>query len=117
MSPLYPLFHKLENRQVVVIGAGSVALRRIRRLLACGARVTVISPEALAEIAELEQSVAQYKEEYATLIAQVEAIKGEMALVETKAERSTKMLESLSSERTRSVSHLFTFFFLSRLYC
>jgi uroporphyrin-III C-methyltransferase/precorrin-2 dehydrogenase/sirohydrochlorin ferrochelatase len=53
LSPLYPLFHKLENRQVVVIGAGSVALRRIRRLLACGARVTVISPEALGEITEL----------------------------------------------------------------
>ena len=53
LSPLYPLFHKLENRQVVVIGAGSVALRRIRRLLASGARVTVISPEAHGEITEL----------------------------------------------------------------
>ena len=53
MSSLYPLFHKIENRQVVVIGAGSVALRRIRRLLECGARVTVISPEASAEISGL----------------------------------------------------------------
>ena len=53
MSSLYPLFHKLENRPVVVIGAGSVALRRIRRLLECGARVTVISPEALGEISAL----------------------------------------------------------------
>ena len=53
MSSLYPLFHKLENRPVVVIGAGSVALRRIRRLLDCGARVTVISPEALGEISAL----------------------------------------------------------------
>ncbi len=53
MSPLYPLFHNLEHRQVVVVGAGSVALRRIRRLLECGARVTVISPEALGEITTL----------------------------------------------------------------
>ena len=53
MSSLYPLFHKLQDRQVVVIGAGSVALRRIRRLLECGARVTVISPAALGEIAAL----------------------------------------------------------------
>ena len=53
MSSLYPLFHKIENRQVVVIGAGSVALRRIRRLLECGARVTVISPEASSEISGL----------------------------------------------------------------
>ena len=53
MSSLYPLFHKLQDRQVVVIGAGSVALRRIRRLLECGARVTVISPAALGEIEAL----------------------------------------------------------------
>ncbi|MEE3182061.1 MAG: uroporphyrinogen-III C-methyltransferase [Planctomycetota bacterium] len=53
MSSLYPLFHKLQDRQVVVIGAGSVALRRIRRLLECGARVTVISPAALGEISTL----------------------------------------------------------------
>ena len=53
MSSLYPLFHKLQDRQVVVIGAGSVALRRIRRLLECGARVTVISPAALGEITAL----------------------------------------------------------------
>ena len=53
MSSLYPLFHKLENRQVVVVGAGSVALRRIRRLIEAGARVTLISPEALDELAAL----------------------------------------------------------------
>ena len=50
MSSLYPLFHKLENRRVTLVGGGSVALRRIRRLLTAGARVTVISPEALEEL-------------------------------------------------------------------
>ena len=55
MSSLYPLFHKLENRRVTVVGAGSVALRRIRRLLEAGARVTVISPEALEEITGLDE--------------------------------------------------------------
>ena len=53
VSSLYPLFHKLENRQVVVVGAGSVALRRIRRLIEAGARITLISPEALDELATL----------------------------------------------------------------
>ena len=53
MSSLYPLFHKIENRTVVVVGAGSVALRRIRRLLESGALVTLISPEALGELATL----------------------------------------------------------------
>ena len=55
MSSLYPLFHKLENRRVTLVGGGSVALRRIRRLLTAGARVTVISPEALEEITGLDE--------------------------------------------------------------
>ena len=53
VSSLYPLFHKLENRQVVVVGAGSVALRRIRRLIETGARITLISPETIDELAAL----------------------------------------------------------------
>jgi precorrin-2 dehydrogenase/sirohydrochlorin ferrochelatase len=40
----YPLFLNLTNQPVIVIGAGAVATRKIRSLLAAGARVTVISP-------------------------------------------------------------------------
>src|SRR5437667_9085934 len=42
----YPLFLDLTGQPVVVIGAGKVALRKIRSLLMAGARVTVISPQA-----------------------------------------------------------------------
>src|ERR1051325_11184944 len=42
----YPLFLNLTNQPVVVIGAGVVAARKIRSLLAAGASVTVISPKA-----------------------------------------------------------------------
>src|ERR1044071_3677971 len=42
----YPLFLDLADEPVVVIGAGKVALRKIRSLLTAGALVTVISPEA-----------------------------------------------------------------------
>ncbi len=42
----YPLFLDLSDQPVVVIGAGKVAARKIRSLLAAGARVTVISPQA-----------------------------------------------------------------------
>jgi precorrin-2 dehydrogenase/sirohydrochlorin ferrochelatase len=42
----YPLFLDLTGQPVVVIGAGKVAARKIRSLLAAGARVTVISPRA-----------------------------------------------------------------------
>jgi precorrin-2 dehydrogenase / sirohydrochlorin ferrochelatase len=42
----YPLFLDLTDQPVVVIGAGKVAARKIRSLLAAGARVTAISPQA-----------------------------------------------------------------------
>jgi uroporphyrin-III C-methyltransferase/precorrin-2 dehydrogenase/sirohydrochlorin ferrochelatase len=45
----YPLALDLAGRPVVVVGAGRVALRRTRALLAAGARVTVVAPRILAE--------------------------------------------------------------------
>jgi len=53
------------------------------------------------EIKHLEDSIAQYKAEYADLISETQAIKTEMKTVESKVERSVKLLESLSSERVR----------------
>lgn len=52
-------------------------------------------------IAGLERSIAQYKAEYATLISETQAIKAEMSRVEYKVDRSVKLLDSLSSERSR----------------
>lgn len=52
-------------------------------------------------IVGLEQSIAQYKSEYATLISETQAIKAEMSRVENKVDRSVKLLDSLSSERSR----------------
>ena len=52
-------------------------------------------------IAELEASIERYKEEYAGLIRETEAIKAEMERVESKVDRSMKLLESLSSEKSR----------------
>ena len=42
--PLFPFFVDIAGRKVLVVGGGSVALRRVRTLLACGAAVTVVSP-------------------------------------------------------------------------
>lgn len=52
-------------------------------------------------IVGLERSIAQYKLEYAALISETQAIKSEMIRVEHKVDRSVKLLNSLSSERSR----------------
>lgn len=45
----YPVFLDLRDRDVLVVGAGKVALRKVKGLLEAGARVTVVSPEAEPE--------------------------------------------------------------------
>lgn len=52
-------------------------------------------------ISELEASIARYKDEYAILISQTQAIKAEMEKVQSKVDRSMTLLGSLSSEKTR----------------
>ena len=49
----------------------------------------------------LEKNIATYKEEYAALVSETQAIKSEMERVEFKVNRSVKLLDSLSSERSR----------------
>jgi precorrin-2 dehydrogenase/sirohydrochlorin ferrochelatase len=43
----------LTGRSVLVVGGGSVALEKVHGLLDCGARVTVVAPEAKPELLEL----------------------------------------------------------------
>lgn len=54
-APLLPVFVKLEARPCLVVGAGAIGLQKVRSLLECGAKVTVISPDARSEIRELEE--------------------------------------------------------------
>jgi len=42
---LYPANLKIEGRLCVIIGGGRVASRKAAALLACGARLKVVSPE------------------------------------------------------------------------
>ncbi|KAL8738025.1 MAG: hypothetical protein Q9181_001132 [Wetmoreana brouardii] len=53
------------------------------------------------QIVSLEDSIARYKTEYASLISETQAIKTEMSRIEFKVDRSVKLLDSLSSERNR----------------
>ena len=42
--PLYPIFLNLENAPVLIVGGGSVAVRKAASLLEAGAKVTVVAP-------------------------------------------------------------------------
>ncbi|ABN68600.2 Dynein heavy chain, cytosolic (DYHC) [Scheffersomyces stipitis CBS 6054] len=52
-------------------------------------------------INELEESIEQYKEAYSSLIRDAENIKSEMKRVESKVERSMKLIDDLTNERGR----------------
>ena len=55
MKP-YPVMMNLFGRQVIVVGGGRVAARKIASLLESGARVTLISPELDTQLEELADS-------------------------------------------------------------
>lgn len=57
----------------------------------------------------LEQSIAAYKEEYAQLISQAQAIKTDLENVQAKVDRSIALLKSLNIERERWESTSETF--------
>lgn len=48
---LFPAFLKLRGREVVVVGGGPVAASKLAALLGAGARVTVVAPDVIDEIA------------------------------------------------------------------
>ncbi|MBR4654439.1 MAG: hypothetical protein IKO72_13855 [Kiritimatiellae bacterium] len=49
----FPLNLIIDDRPVLVVGGGQVGLRKVRSLLDAGARVELVSPDAVAELAEL----------------------------------------------------------------
>ena len=49
---LFPVFVKLEGRRVLVVGAGPVGESKIGALLAAGAAITIVAPQATAAIRE-----------------------------------------------------------------
>ena len=52
---MLPLGLRLHDRRVVVVGGGPVALRRVGALLAAHAKVTVVSPTAVAALEDLAE--------------------------------------------------------------
>jgi precorrin-2 dehydrogenase/sirohydrochlorin ferrochelatase len=52
----YPVHLDINNRKVLVVGGGSVGTRKVKTLLDCSARVTVVSPEVSRKLRELAAS-------------------------------------------------------------
>jgi len=62
---MYPVTLEVKDRRCLVVGGGGVALRKVRGLIAEGARVTVIAPEVvdpLAAIANRGEVVLEQRE-------------------------------------------------------
>jgi precorrin-2 dehydrogenase/sirohydrochlorin ferrochelatase len=55
VTPLYPINLKISGHLCLVIGGGTVALRKVRGLLQCGAKVRVVSEQAHKELQQLAQ--------------------------------------------------------------
>lgn len=50
---VFPVFLKLDGRRVLVVGAGPVAAGKVRPLVDAGARVTVVAPDVVDDIAAM----------------------------------------------------------------
>lgn len=51
--PQFPLFVDLKGKPVLVVGGGPVALRKVKKLLPYGPRITVVAPACLPELTAL----------------------------------------------------------------
>ena len=66
MPAYYPAFIDVRDRRCVVIGGGDIGEEKVQKLLDCGAKVTVISPEVNDGVRELAdgERVAWAQREY-----------------------------------------------------
>ncbi|HEY3097552.1 MAG TPA: NAD(P)-dependent oxidoreductase, partial [Methylomirabilota bacterium] len=53
MPDYFAAFLDLRGRRCLVVGGGAIAARKVHGLLECGARVTVVSPALVPELARL----------------------------------------------------------------
>ena len=68
MPQYYPIYLDLENKQVLVVGGGKIAQRKVETLLEYGAVVTIVSPALTPELQEMvnRNSCVWFKKEYST---------------------------------------------------
>jgi uroporphyrin-III C-methyltransferase / precorrin-2 dehydrogenase / sirohydrochlorin ferrochelatase len=64
-----PLFHNLKDRNVLVVGGGEVALRKVRLVLQAGAKITVVAKDFCPGLVELANEAASTEKTGLNLIA------------------------------------------------
>ncbi|GAF39667.1 hypothetical protein FC83_GL000827 [Agrilactobacillus composti DSM 18527 = JCM 14202] len=64
----YPVALKISGYQVLIVGGGRVALRKVRGLQDTGAHITVVAPVIKAEILPLVQQVEQREFQFRDLL-------------------------------------------------
>ncbi|NQT72908.1 MAG: bifunctional precorrin-2 dehydrogenase/sirohydrochlorin ferrochelatase [Chloroflexi bacterium] len=62
----YPIFLDVKGKRCLVIGGGSVALRKTNMLIDHEAKVVVISPQLCTELEELGEKIITVRREYQT---------------------------------------------------
>jgi len=65
----YPVHLDIKNRNCLVVGGGAVGTRKVNTLLACGARVTVVSPDPAQPLKKMaaEGSITLKERAYRTI--------------------------------------------------
>ncbi|HVT36770.1 MAG TPA: bifunctional precorrin-2 dehydrogenase/sirohydrochlorin ferrochelatase, partial [Nevskiaceae bacterium] len=53
--PYFPLFLKLQGQRVLLVGAGTVAARKLELLLRAGASVEIVAPDVSADVRALRE--------------------------------------------------------------
>jgi precorrin-2 dehydrogenase/sirohydrochlorin ferrochelatase len=74
MARMFPMFVKLDNRPVLVVGAGNIAEPKIGGLLDTGARIRVVALQASAEIREWAEAGRIMLEERAFAVTDLEGV-------------------------------------------
>lgn len=53
--PYFPMFIDLTDKKILVVGGGTIALRRARTLLKFGTDIHVVAPELCEELAQMKE--------------------------------------------------------------
>jgi precorrin-2 dehydrogenase/sirohydrochlorin ferrochelatase len=77
----YPIYFSIKNKSALVVGAGTVAQRKIKQLLTCGAKVKIVSPSITPGLKKLH---LRHKIKWVKRKAQSHDLKGvSLAIVAT----------------------------------